>query len=55
MNTMTKNLLISACIIQGQSNAVGYNYENTTKRQDLTHTSSPWIRRSLKCLPPSMT
>jgi hypothetical protein len=33
-----------AYIIQGQSNAVGYNYENTTKRQDLTHTNSPWIR-----------
>ena len=33
-----------AYVIQGQSNAVGYNYENTTKRQDLTHTDSPWIR-----------
>jgi len=33
-----------AYIIQGQSNAVGYNYEGTTKRQDLTHTDSPWIR-----------
>ncbi|MEI8374257.1 MAG: DUF2341 domain-containing protein [Planctomycetota bacterium] len=33
-----------AYIIDGQSNAVGYNYENTVKRQDLTHTNSPWIR-----------
>ncbi|MEI6676313.1 MAG: DUF2341 domain-containing protein [Verrucomicrobiota bacterium] len=33
-----------AYIIQGQSNAVGYNYENTDKRQDLTRTNSPWIR-----------
>lgn len=33
-----------AYIIDGQSNAVGYNYENTAKRQDLTHTNSPWIR-----------
>ena len=33
-----------AFIIQGQSNAVGYNYENTDKRQDLTRTNSPWIR-----------
>jgi hypothetical protein len=33
-----------AYIIQGQSNAVGYNYENTDKRQDLTHTNNPWIR-----------
>jgi len=33
-----------AYIIEGQSNAVGYNYENTDKRQDLTRTNSPWIR-----------
>ncbi|MCX6872749.1 MAG: DUF2341 domain-containing protein [Verrucomicrobia bacterium] len=33
-----------AYIIDGQSNAVGYNYENTDKRQDLTRTNSPWIR-----------
>ena len=33
-----------AYIIDGQSNAVGYNYENTDKRQDLTKTNSPWIR-----------
>ena len=33
-----------AFIIEGQSNAVGYNYENTKARQDLTHTDSPWIR-----------
>jgi hypothetical protein len=33
-----------AYIIEGQSNAVGYNYEGTDKRQDLTRTNSPWIR-----------
>ena len=33
-----------AYIIEGQSNAVGYNYENTRAREDLTHTDSPWIR-----------
>ncbi|MEI6236286.1 MAG: DUF2341 domain-containing protein [Planctomycetota bacterium] len=33
-----------AYIIEGQSNAVGYNYENTRLREDLTHTDSPWIR-----------
>jgi hypothetical protein len=33
-----------AFIINGQSNAVGYNYEGTDKRQDLTRTNSPWIR-----------
>jgi hypothetical protein len=33
-----------AYLIEGQSNAVGYNYENTKARQDLTHTDSPWIR-----------
>ncbi len=33
-----------AYLIQGQSNAVGYNYENTDKRQDLTRTNSPWVR-----------
>ncbi len=33
-----------AYIIEGQSNAVGYNYEGTDKRQDLTRTDSPWIR-----------
>ncbi|MCX6979080.1 MAG: DUF2341 domain-containing protein, partial [Verrucomicrobia bacterium] len=40
-----KNLVCGdAYIIEGQSNAVGYNYENTKARQDLTHTDSPWIR-----------
>ena len=33
-----------AYIIEGQSNAVGYNYENTAARRDLTHAESPWIR-----------
>ena len=33
-----------AYIIEGQSNAVGFNYEGTDKRQDLTRTNSPWIR-----------
>ena len=42
----TANNLVcgDAYIIQGQSNAVGYNYENTDKRQDLTRMNSPWIR-----------
>ena len=39
------NLLCGdAYLIEGQSNAVGYNYENTQARRDLTHTDSPWIR-----------
>ncbi len=33
-----------AYIIEGQSNAVGYNYEGTKTRFDLTHADSPWIR-----------
>ena len=33
-----------AYIIEGQSNAVGFNYEGTDKRQDLTRTNIPWIR-----------
>ncbi|MEI6603967.1 MAG: DUF2341 domain-containing protein [Verrucomicrobiota bacterium] len=42
--TVTNLVCGDAYIIDGQSNAVGYNYENTDKRQDLTRTNSPWIR-----------
>ncbi|MCX5656613.1 MAG: DUF2341 domain-containing protein, partial [Planctomycetota bacterium] len=33
-----------AYIIQGQSNAVAYNYQGSTNRPDLTRHTSPWIR-----------
>jgi hypothetical protein len=42
--TVTNLACGDAYIIEGQSNAVGYNYEGTTNRLDLTHTDSPWIR-----------
>jgi hypothetical protein len=42
--TVTNLVCGDAYIIEGQSNAVGYNYEGTTNRLDLTHTDSPWIR-----------
>jgi hypothetical protein len=42
--TVSNMVCGDAYIIEGQSNAVGYNYENTKARQDLTHTDSPWIR-----------
>jgi hypothetical protein len=33
-----------AYIVQGQSNAVAYNYANETNRPDLARYTSPWIR-----------
>ncbi len=44
LNTVTNLVCGDAYLIEGQSNAVGYNYEGTTNRQDLTYTDSPWIR-----------
>jgi len=44
LQTVSNLVCGDAYIIEGQSNAVGYNYEGTDKRQDLTHTNSPWIR-----------
>ena len=44
LQTVTNLVCGDAYIIEGQSNAVGYNYEGTTNRLDLTHTDSPWIR-----------
>jgi hypothetical protein len=42
---MVNNLVCGdAYIIDGQSNAVAYNYANETNRPDLTRHTSPWIR-----------
>jgi len=44
LQTVSNLVCGDAYLIDGQSNAVGYNYEGTDKRQDLTRTNSPWIR-----------
>jgi hypothetical protein len=45
LRQMVNNLVCGdAYIIDGQSNAVAYNYANETNRPDLTRHSSPWIR-----------
>ncbi|MCX5653119.1 MAG: DUF2341 domain-containing protein [Planctomycetota bacterium] len=43
-HTVTNLVCGDAYIIQGQSNAVAYNYQGSTNRPDLTRHTSPWIR-----------
>ncbi|MEI7899748.1 MAG: DUF2341 domain-containing protein [bacterium] len=44
LQTATNLVCGDAYLIDGQSNAVGYNYRGETNRLDLTRMNSPWIR-----------